>query len=257
MPTSTRPRQIFVSPHLDDAILSAGDHMLALVAQGESVLVVTVFTDYGGEPLSLWARRQLLASSFFRVHAYAEERRREDRAALEDLGAEVAHLGLRDAAHRLRPQAAAGSVLASACGVGPRFLFPSLKALTSRRIAGEDELAADIRTKLAALVLPDDLLHGPIGLGNHIDHRLTREALRALPNSTLYWADQPYLLTQKEELPTALRGRFEPVFTAAPNPRKAQIFGHYRTQRRRLFPQGVRFEVERFYRERESGQGRA
>lgn len=67
---------VVLSPHLDDAVLSAG----GALASAPGALAVTVFTE--GKD--------------------AETRRKEDEAALALLGARALHLGLLDAPERLR-----------------------------------------------------------------------------------------------------------------------------------------------------------
>ena len=50
---------IFISPHLDDAVLSCGGGIARLTCSGERVTVVTIFTgdQSPGEPLSTLAVR--------------------------------------------------------------------------------------------------------------------------------------------------------------------------------------------------------
>ena len=79
---------IFLSPHLDDAVLSCGGAMRALVTQGEGVLGLNIFAgipDY--RRLSTFAAEQ--------HHHWGDPadpvaaRRTEDEAALQLIGAEV------------------------------------------------------------------------------------------------------------------------------------------------------------------------
>src|SRR5438093_1734972 len=76
---------LYLSPHLDDAVLSCAGHILHERAQGRRVVVATLFGAGGGDE----AGRKLY-----------QARRDEDRRALALLGAECLHLGLVDAPFR-------------------------------------------------------------------------------------------------------------------------------------------------------------
>ncbi|MDA8391968.1 MAG: PIG-L family deacetylase [Actinomycetota bacterium] len=89
-----------VSPHLDDAVLSAGATLAALVAAGRPVTVLTVFAGDPGPALSPVAERHH-ARCGLGVDA-VERRRAEDRAALTRLGADPRHGALADAVYRRR-----------------------------------------------------------------------------------------------------------------------------------------------------------
>ena len=87
--------QIYLSPHLDDAVLSCGGRISQQTARGEKVLVVTVCAgDPPPAPLSEFAQALHIrwALPFHPVAA----RRDEDEAALAVLGASALHLPLPD-----------------------------------------------------------------------------------------------------------------------------------------------------------------
>jgi len=94
---------IFVSPHLDDAVLSCGGGIARLAHSGELVTVVTLCTadQPVGAPLSPLARRN------HRSWAAGDQpfaaRREEDLCALLSLGAVAEHVGLLDAIYRRSP----------------------------------------------------------------------------------------------------------------------------------------------------------
>src|SRR4051812_22907832 len=93
---SLRGAALFVSPHLDDAVLSAGA-LIAELAQHQPVLVVTVFTEASVGPHGRAARSFLAACPIADAAELFAERRREDVDALRRLRARALHLGRTDA----------------------------------------------------------------------------------------------------------------------------------------------------------------
>ncbi len=85
---------LVVSPHLDDAVMSCG----ALIAAHPGTVVATVFAGRppAGTPPTEWDR----ASGFGPGDDIVGHRRREDRRALRQLGAEPVWLRFRDAQYR-------------------------------------------------------------------------------------------------------------------------------------------------------------
>jgi len=81
---------LFVSPHLDDAVLACG----ALIAASTRPVVLTLFAGRAptGQPLTDWDR----AAGFVEGEDVVAARREEDREALALLGAIPAWLDLRD-----------------------------------------------------------------------------------------------------------------------------------------------------------------
>ncbi len=108
---------VVLSPHLDDAVLSAGGAMLTAAAAGERVVAVTLFSECDG----------------------GGERRAEDARALAMLGAEGLHLGLLDAPERLgleRSKRALCDAILDGADVDAvtKALSPVLSALEATRV---------------------------------------------------------------------------------------------------------------------------
>ncbi|MGD1993045.1 MAG: PIG-L family deacetylase, partial [Anaerolineae bacterium] len=178
-------RHVFLSPHLDDVVLSCGGTVARLAQQRESVLVVTVF---GGDP-----DLDRLSSFAQETHAawgdpptpYAT-RRAEDRAGVARLGATPLHLGFQDAIYRR-----------DAAGVP---IYTSNEVLFGPPRATDGALVDRLETVLRSLVcrLGPTALYIPLAVGRHVDHQLVaRAAWRLLaPPSTapeLWWyEDFPY-----------------------------------------------------------------
>src|SRR6185295_1884137 len=108
MPT-TALTQIYLSPHLDDAVFSCGGMIHRHIRAGGRVVVVTVCT---GDPPpgllsdfaeSLHERWQAQAKAPAAPAEVVRQRRNEDLDALAALGAQAVHLDVPDCIYRLSP----------------------------------------------------------------------------------------------------------------------------------------------------------
>jgi LmbE family N-acetylglucosaminyl deacetylase len=169
---------LYLSPHLDDAVLSCGGRIADEVARGERVLVVTLFTaDEPAEPPSRLAadlRRwwRLPAGEVMAV------RRREDEEALRRLGAGVLHLGLPEAPYRL---SSAGVPFYAELGQ----LFGAPAADDARAVG------AVLAERLRALPEAGRRV-APLAVGGHVDHRLVRAAAEADGAPVRLYEEFPY-----------------------------------------------------------------
>lgn len=176
---------VFLSPHLDDAVLSCGGAIHHHTAHGQAALVITIFAGgYQDGTPSAFARVQ---------HGYWGSppqpmtlRRAEDAAALALLGARVAHLNYLDAIYRT--------------GANGEWLYPSEEALWGA-VCSADPLAHDgaqaVASRLADLVPAKDdaRLYAPLGVGQHVDHQLVHTAARRLLQMgyrVSFYEDYPY-----------------------------------------------------------------
>ncbi|MEZ0163352.1 PIG-L deacetylase family protein [Kineococcus sp. LSe6-4] len=187
-PAAGPARVVAVSPHLDDAVFSAGALLTGLAAAGAEVTVVTVFTGTVADPrgfaLSCQTDKGLTADV-----DYMALRRAEDDAATAALGVVGSHLPLLEAPHRGYHSAAAlfGPVVAGDEGC-PDAVREVLEAFLAQRSGGAV-----------------DLLLGPQALGDHVDHRHVRCAVDALARDRglplARWADTPYVLRPGAQTP--------------------------------------------------------
>lgn len=162
-----------VSPHLDDAVFSAGAMLWTAARHGWRVVIATVFTGNVARPSGFALACQLDKGLGPEID-YMALRRAEDREACAILGAENRHLPLLEAPHRRYEDA--------------RALFGPVRT--------DDPAWRDVKEQLSALmdeVSPDHVL-GPLGMGGHVDHLIVRDALaRAAPLIPCsLWEDWPY-----------------------------------------------------------------
>ncbi|MGW7097713.1 PIG-L family deacetylase [Streptomyces sp. NPDC054874] len=163
---------VAVSPHLDDAVFSAGGVLALLSRAGWHVRVITCFTASVDHPGPFALSTQLDKGLPADVD-YTAVRRAEDCAAQQRLGLlPPIHLPLPEAPHRGYNSA--------------RELFTPPHA--------DDTVAAELQGLLQPHLLPADLVLAPQALGDHVDHVITAQAVAAeAPASrTVWWRDMPY-----------------------------------------------------------------
>ncbi|WP_344629894.1 PIG-L family deacetylase [Streptomyces glaucosporus] len=162
-----------VSPHLDDAVFSAGGVLAVLVRAGWSVRVVTCFTASVDDPCPFALSTQL-DKGLPAEADYMALRRAEDTAAQRVLGAlPPVHLPLPEAPHR-------------GYGSAPELFTPPR--------AG-DTVGAELERLLRPHLAAADLVLAPQGIGGHVDHVITARAVAATapPPRTCWWRDVPYV----------------------------------------------------------------
>ncbi|WP_120715989.1 PIG-L deacetylase family protein [Tsuneonella amylolytica] len=200
-------RVLAFSPHLDDAVFSAGATLAAHALGGDTVRVVTCFTGSVASPtgfaLACQRDKGLEAEA-----DYMALRRAEDREACAAIGAEAAHLPLLEAPHRG---------------------YDSAAALFAGAHPGDD-IAPPLREALAREIaaFAPDTIYAPFGVGNHVDHLAVRAALEAVASAlpVVWWEDYPYAMREA----AAPRGIVRVPVSGEPARRKRTALLAYRSQ---------------------------
>ena len=232
---------LVLSAHLDDAVLSCGA-LLSGLAGRTPVAVATVFTQAGPPPYTRAARLYLEQCAAGDAAALYADRRREDVEVLTALGVEPVHLGAPDALFRRRtvPPSVArlGRVVPEVVHRYPTYRFDIAQGWVSR---GDrmlvDRLAADVRSLAyrmdAALVL------GPIGVGRHVDHLITRAVVQRQPERAVFYSDFPYDRWDSPPAGYLAAHRLTPVPWSRDLGARDALIAGYRTQVDALFPRGI------------------
>lgn len=197
--TSKKP-VYFISPHLDDAVLSCGGLIHEFTKKKVPVTVVTVFTSAHGKKATLSARRFLKKCGEVDTDTLFEKRRKEDITILKKSGVKYVHLGCIDGTWRMykvpsKLRKLLGNLL-------PEFihLYPTFLHVVSGKLHSEDTKNMNtVAMKLKNLVPKNAVIFGPLAIGNHVDHVFVREVLSEFEN-VIYWSDFPYNL--KRSAPT-------------------------------------------------------
>ena len=169
---------IYLSPHLDDAVLSCGGIIWQQVQSGHQVEIWTICAaDPPSGPLAPFA--QMLHARWQTGSQSMAARRAEDIQACRVLGAAWQHFPFADCIYRFDPQT--GTPL-----IADRDdLFSPLRTAD---LALADQLAADLAVQLTSGA------HwvAPLTLGSHRDHQLVRRAAEQLGVPLWLYADYPY-----------------------------------------------------------------
>jgi LmbE family N-acetylglucosaminyl deacetylase len=182
--TDAHYHHVYLSPHLDDAVLCCGGLIHRQVAAGTRPLVITLFA---GPPrrdggLSDFARQ--LHESWGLPGQTVAARWAEDRAAMSELGADYLRLNYPDCIYRGRERAG-------------EWYYPSREALFGPVHPAERGLPAELAASLVEFIPPgeDVTLYAPLTVGNHVDHQLTFAAAQLLKRRgwpVQFYEDFPY-----------------------------------------------------------------
>ena len=170
-------RVLAVSPHLDDAVFSAGGTLAQHADAGDEVTVLTCFTGNVARPAGFALACQL-DKGLDETADYMALRRNEDVAACTEIGAKALHWPFLEAPHRG---------------------YESAEALFGG-VLGSDAIEAKLAPALAEVMatLQPDLVYGPWGVGNHVDHIVVRSALERVASEFIWWEDYPYAMRETQ-----------------------------------------------------------
>jgi LmbE family N-acetylglucosaminyl deacetylase len=231
---------LFLSAHLDDAVLSCGALMSRLVRTSR-VVVVTVFSAAGPPPHTLAARSFLRQCAATGAAELYEGRHEEDAEVLRRLGAEHLHLDVPDALFRRRavpaPVARLGRVVPELVHRYPTFRFD----IDRGRVSRGDRVLVELlqaRVRRIAEEVSAGLVFCPIGVGRHVDHLLTRSVGEGFPGRVAYYSDFPYNQVQSPDHRYVSAHRLQPCTWDDGLARKLELIRGYRTQVDALFPTG-------------------
>ena len=168
---------IFLSPHLDDIAFSCGGMVWDLVNDGHSVEIWTINAgDPPDDDLSPLAQ-ELHLNWELGLDA-VQIRRNEDQKACQIIGATPRYFSYLDCIYRKTSDG--------------KFYYSSDGDI----FGGLDPREMDLIERLSGHLLeelPEDArVVAPLGIGNHVDHELTRKAANRLGIPLAFYADYPY-----------------------------------------------------------------
>jgi LmbE family N-acetylglucosaminyl deacetylase len=180
---------IYLSPHLDDVVLSCGGTVHRRALRGQRSLVITLFAGSPDEDANT-AFSQELKERWGGAQDPVGVRREEDLAALRAIGADAAHLPFLDCVYRRGPHSGAD-------------LYP-----TVAHIFGDvDKEEALLHLELLEALRPTLQAHpaaticAPLAVGHHVDHIIALRAafvLAAEGRTVRCYEDYPYAVQPAE-----------------------------------------------------------
>jgi LmbE family N-acetylglucosaminyl deacetylase len=177
-------RWIYLSPHLDDAVFSAGGLIYEQTRAGIEVEIWTMMSGFPpNDELSPYAQVMHYEWGVPAAADVINARRAEDVKAAGIVGAKTVHFDFLDCIYRR--------------GKNGDWLYFYVFDPPHEEDA---ELPARIAESISARLLPTDQLVCQLGLGSHVDHVLVRRAVELIQRPILYDADIPYLFRHPDEL---------------------------------------------------------
>lgn len=189
-------KYLFLSPHLDDAVLSCGEYINSLVSCENDVKVITIFS---GVPV--FNCESKLAKEFHAKWGLKEDvviqRRNEDKNAMKILGVNFDYLDELDSIYRV--------------DIEGNFKFLTETQIFLGNLSKDKDTLERVQEKLEKNILEykPDYIFSPLGIGRHVDHVMVRTAVENISESVkadfFYYEDIPYVCqgvdsTWEEEL---------------------------------------------------------
>ena len=188
-------RWIYLSPHLDDAVLSAGGLIFEQTRSGIPVEIWTFMCGYPPDgDVSPFAELLHKLWGFSSAEETVRERREEDRRAAAVVGAQVSHFDFLDCIYR---RGSNGEWLYNDISVPPH--------------PEDADIPGRIAETINARLQPDDVLVCQLAVGSHVDHVLVRQGAERVGQSLLYDIDIPYFLIKPEEFALKSAGMSETI----------------------------------------------
>ena len=233
-------RWIYLSPHLDDAVLSAGGLIYEQVQSGIPVEIWTLMCGFSPwEDNSPFAELQHQQWQFSSSEEATRSRREEDRNAAGVLGATTFHFDFLDCIYRR--------------GANGDWLYYGAIAPP---VSDDRGIPQQIADAVSARLLPDDVVVAQLSIGSHVDHVLVRQAVDMLQRPVLYDIDIPYMFYWPEEFePKSVGMREKTHFITATGVQAWQeAILEYRSQVPWLgeamsTPEGVRESIQAYWSE--------
>jgi len=179
---------IFISPHFDDAILSCGD-LLRQLAGKTKISIINVFTTAHSGPYTFSARKFLLDSgNYTDATKLFNAREIEDRVVLEKLRITQINLGLQDGLFRKRKTYKHITKLLPEL----QHEYPTYKWHLTKKISKNDSALEELPRLLKKYTVENVIFFAPYGIGNHVDHIITRLACEKTFAHLVLYSDFPY-----------------------------------------------------------------
>lgn len=181
--TAAVAQHIYLSPHLDDAVLSCGATIYSQTRAGEWVTVITVMAGSAPNALLTEYARELRDRWGYAQDPIAQ-RRQEDLQALAHLGAQAHHLPFLDCPYRQHPES-------------HEPLYPTEASIFGELHQAESSFHLELLRALMPMVPAEAgvRIYAPLAVGHHVDHLLVRRVAVALLKrgyDVTFYEDYPY-----------------------------------------------------------------
>jgi len=220
-------RFVFVSPHLDDAILSCAQLIVDLKRKGKDITIITIFTNAVPDTKTPQARDFINKCGYKDPMRLFSDRIIEDKKVWKYIGARGIYLDFVDAAWREDQN--------------KKTIYKNSSIQMSGVISPKDKkLVVKIESKLKKIIPKNKrvLVLGPCGIGGHADHVIVSKILEKLPYPKLFWEDFPYNTKHIKRLSFFIfNTKFHRLFSINnKSSEKERLIRFYKSQIKCLFP---------------------
>lgn len=232
---------LFISPHLDDAALSAGG-LISYLADHVPVTIVSVFTEVHDGLPTRSAKAFVKQCGFKNARELFTERRKEDKLLFNKIGVKVINLGLFDVLWRKKRNESMitrimGTVMPEFIHVYPTYRFHG----ESGKVASNDKkLKTALKKKLLKVIdgNRECVIFCPVGIGGHVDHVITRDVCKSTFDNVIYWSDFNYSLEFTNENNFINKNKLKLAYFNKKLPSKRKLIEGYKSQLNAIFPHG-------------------
>jgi LmbE family N-acetylglucosaminyl deacetylase len=180
----TTATHLYISPHLDDVVLSVGGMISGQLRAGDRVVIGTVCTADPPAHGRLSPLANAIHNRWGNPRAPYAQRRQEDARACRCLGgAEYLHLGFHDAIYRTKPDR-------------PEHRYEDFDELFGPIPGWDLAFSSEIHGALHELVarLSPSTILAPLGVGRNVDHLHVRNAVLGIPRprNLGFYEEMPY-----------------------------------------------------------------
>lgn len=229
---------VFISPHLDDAIFSAGGLMHKMHRSGTKIITINVFTKPSPAPYTLSVRKFLRSCGYKNANELFKDRINEDRKALLQVSTGPVNLGFVDALWRRKNSR---GLLKSLSKILPEFdyIYPVyIFSIAQGRVSNWDYKLYDLIQDRLSSVLNEyrnPVVFAPLGIGMHVDHLIVRDVVRKLPYDKIYWTDYPYIKTASTDRIFIKQNRLKRFEVKISKTKKENLVNMYVSQVKAIF----------------------
>jgi hypothetical protein len=219
----TNKNCIFISPHIDDFVLSCYEIAQELLHAQKNIFVINIFTS-GSENLHTTTINWMLhKSGFSSATEYFSARKKEDLSILQPLSIKGFYLDYVEAGWR------------------EPYLHRSFDSIFDSKNKGNPILEKNIEKRVRSLLSKEFsgdqiTLFSPLAIGHHVDHIIIRNVSQRLSRNTLFWEDYPYNSFSQNKLYLSQLSEYKNIFTKKSTNQKKEILKQYYTQYYSLFP---------------------
>jgi len=231
---------VFVSPHLDDAILSAGD-LIAYLSKRTTVEVVNVFTKPSPRPYTLSARSFLRQCGYKDADKLFQDRTREDIKVFSALGIKPHYLDFVDSTWRKIQnigfiRRVLGKIIPELNHIYP---VHRLHIINGRVSSKDKAMTVQLSRKLETITSKYKKFYVfcPLAINSHVDHTVVRNVCtKTFKNNLIFWSDFPYNVQRKIDKQEIDKMKLKLFLWRDNIIRKKKLISGYKSQFRTLFP---------------------